>query len=1132
MRSRTFLGRLRSRTLATAVILVMFAGLFGCSSSGVTASDQAQHVILIIADGMQLEHERAYNNYLTGTYESGLEHWNFSYKGAATTWDVTTYNRYAFTAAAPAITDPGFDPQVALSFSDPGFDPQVASSFSASLGYDTVKGGKQPYPQDAMASVNSTAALNYYGAKLKLNATDSGAIPATDSASAGTALATGFKTDDGNIAWRTGDPDNGKLVTIAEMYRNQKKAAIGVVTTVPFSHATPAAFVSHNINRNNYKAIAKEIVTVVRPEVVIGGGHPAYNDTAGITGANAYQYIDAPEYTNLKSSTEYVFAERQTGIDGGTALLAKANEAVTGNKKLFGLFGGVGGNFEYHQVSNDGSSSISRGSTENPSLAQASTAALKVLSQNNNGFFLMIEQGDIDWANHADDYKGMIGGKWDLDQAVRAVEAFIDQPGDRIEWSNTLVIVTSDHGNSFMRINPAKKLAKGKLPRQNPLTGGGAPSGYATNVSYYYPDQEITYGFDAKGLNSHSNELVTVYAKGAGAQRFSAFEGSWYPGTKIIDNTHIYRVMMDALMLVDENRQGIYTPTFKAANAQAVRALSKPFTIVALPDTQVYAEEGLIEFQKQVEWILANASSQNIAFVTHLGDVVDNGTDTNQWTNARAALNPLLAQSTLPFSIVRGNHDDPTFFLNNIPLATMRSKPWFVDAAPGGLTQAQMFWVQGARFLHIGFQMEPTAAELAWANALLARQDFQGIPVIISTHDYIDGSGQSVNGRRIWTEFVKKNPMVFMVLNGHTHTEYALVNHNDANRPVYQMLSDYQDRNFGGNGLMRLITIDPAQSKILVKTFSPYFQASGKQVNLNYFETDADSQFEYSVNIKERLAFDTTFNFGAEPPPPPLPALNPIPASVHYSHIFQNRRPLVGTTTPYAGTVDVQINENNATLNYGGEATLTTDMDDNGSRVHAMLRFDGIIGTGQGQIPPGSTIKSATLVFNATSSTKGKVKMHRMLVPWSEHSTWMDFTPVNSAGQPSWEAITYFNTDTGIYQNITLPRVMVGGGVQADDREAMSAVDATFTMPKPVPVPFILQPGGYGTVYTPPAWSGLPAESLTVNLTSAVQAWVNGQANHGWFFEPTSSDGWDFETAEGKQPPALVVEVAGAPLVQ
>jgi hypothetical protein len=547
----------------------------------------------------------------------------------------------------------------------------------------------------------------------------------------------------------------------------------------------------------------------------------------------------------------------------------------------------------------------------------------------------------------------------------------------------------------------------------------------------------------------------------------------------------------------------------------------------------VYSEENNPGFQKQVEWVLTNVDSQNISFVAHLGDVVDNGTDIAQWTNAMTALNPLLDQDDLPFSIVRGNHDEPIFFLNYIQPSVTQSKPWFIQAAPGDLSQAQVFRVEDACILHIGFQKDPTTEELEWANGLLARPELLGLPVIVTTHDYIDGSGQSPTGKYIWNELVKDNPMIFMVLNGHTHTEYALVNHDAANRPVYQMLSDYQDRANAGNGLMRLVSIDPNQSKIFVKTFSPYYN----NAPANYFETDADSQFEYDVNVQERLAFDTTFDFGPEPPAPPPPALNPIPASVHYSHIFQNRRALVGTDTPYAGTVDVQINENNATLNYGGEATLTTDMDDNGSRVHAFLRFDDIVGTNPGQILPGSKILSANLVFNATSSTKGKVIMHRMLMPWGEYSTWMDFTQTPVI----WVDLTYLNTDTGIYRYKTLT-VMDGGGVQPDGIEAAVEPDFVFTMPKPIPVPFILT--AYGTKYQPPAWDPNtgeaipkpPAETLsttTVNLTATIQAWVDGTApNWGWFFEPTSSDGWDFETAEGKQPPALVVEVEGAPLMQ
>jgi len=307
-------------------------------------------------------------------------------------------------------------------------------------------------------------------------------------------------------------------------------------------------------------------------------------------------------------------------------------------------------------------------------------------------------------------------------------------------------------------------------------------------------------------------------------------------------------------------------------NAKRARELNRPFTIAVLPDTQGYTALGQPGFAKQIEWLLANAADRNIVFVTHLGDVVDTGTDDAQWANARDALNPLLAQNRLPFSIIRGNHDDPGYFLKNLPLSLMRSKPWFVAASPSGLSQAQMFKVQQAWFLHIGFENNPTAAELQWANELLKRPSLEGMPVIVSAHDYMDGDGRDSAGSRIWDAFVEDNPMVFMVLCGHVAEEHAFVEHDAANRPVYEMLSDYQHRDFGGNGLMRLITVDPVNDTIEVKTFSPYYQyKNGARPNTNYYETDADSQFQYPaasgfwVDIRERLAFDTSFDFWGIP---------------------------------------------------------------------------------------------------------------------------------------------------------------------------------------------------------------------------------------------------------------------------
>lgn len=489
------------------LIVQMVLAIAGCGTNSSTVMPTAKNVILIIGDGMQLEHERAANNYLFGNYSSGLSFQKFPYKGQSTTWDVTTYNKYAAPAGKAswnAATATAAD----------------TATFEAALGYDPAKGGKLPYPLD---TTGDSAYLN---------------TAATDSASAGTALATGYKTDDGNVAWKTGDPENGRLLTIAEMYRYQKKAAIGVVTTVPFTHATPATFVSHNKSRNNYKDIAYEIINVVKPEVVIGGGHPAYTTS----------YMNALEYDSLKNSSEYVLAERQTGVDGNTTMAAKATEAAANGKKLFGLFGNSGGQFDYPVPANTpGSPAVTRGSNENPSLAEASKAALKVLSQNKNGFFLMVEQGDIDWANHANDFRSMVGGVYDLNETVKSIEAFIDQPGDNIDWSNTLVIVTSDHGNSYMRINAAKALQKGQLPQQD---ANSAPVGSYT-PAFVYPSGEVSYASGA-----HTNEMTRVYAKGEGAKLLGTFEGSWYPGTKIIDNTQIFKAMISFLGLSDQNLQG------------------------------------------------------------------------------------------------------------------------------------------------------------------------------------------------------------------------------------------------------------------------------------------------------------------------------------------------------------------------------------------------------------------------------------------------------------------------------------------------------------------------------------------------------------------------------------------------
>jgi alkaline phosphatase len=534
------------RTRGFAVLAAAIAILAAAVCSGPKAWPSVSHVILFIGDGMSVESEIAASRYLYGQ-DRALAWDSFPGRAYVSTWDVTSYNVNAGKTGRPLYSSFVFTP---------------------SLGYDVRRGGDRPYPDGVSADPGPLATG-----------------PATDSASAATALATGLKTDSGNIAWRAGDAPDGGITTIAEELRSRRGGAIGVVTTVPFSHATPAAFVSHNPSRNHYYTgyrgyaglgIADEIINVVKPDVVIGAGHPLFDNPAFDANKG---YISEELYREILVSTDYVLAERKAGVDGGRTLAAAAESAAAQGKKLFGLFGGAEGNFTpLLPEMSPGSPRLTRETAEDPTLGDAVRAALRVLSRNPNGFFLMAEQGDIDWANHDNDYRRMIGCVTDLDEAVRAAVGFVDEPGDAVDWTNTVLIVTADHATGGLRLNPAVRLGAGKLPRQlgrggqepeeaseEPAPGNGRhparprPQPPVSRSPFFYPDGEASYA-----TTGHTNELVTLAVRGAAGPVFLECLGSWYPGP-IIDNTQVNAAMREVLGL------GPRQPAFASVGASPPR---------------------------------------------------------------------------------------------------------------------------------------------------------------------------------------------------------------------------------------------------------------------------------------------------------------------------------------------------------------------------------------------------------------------------------------------------------------------------------------------------------------------------------------------------------------------------------
>lgn len=296
------------------------------------------------------------------------------------------------------------------------------------------------------------------------------------------------------------------------------------------------------------------------------------------------------------------------------------------------------------------------------------------------------------------------------------------------------------------------------------------------------------------------------------------------------------------------------------------------FTLVALPDTQFYSSSlnggSPAIFKAQTDWIVANTVARNIAFVTQLGDCVqngDNGGNDVEWRAATNALyqleNPLTTflQSGIPYGVAVGNHDQSpagsatgtsTFYNQYFGEAHFLGRPYYGGHyGSNNDDHFELFEANGLKFIVIHFEYDTAtttnSAELAWADQLLkTHSDRQAIMV---SH-WIMNSGEngsfSTQGQAIYDR-LKVNPNLFLMLCGHVNPNGEGKRADVYNgRTVHTLLSDYQDRVNGGNGWLRTLEFSPANSVIRVRTYSP---------TLVQYETDANSQFELFYDMQSLL---------------------------------------------------------------------------------------------------------------------------------------------------------------------------------------------------------------------------------------------------------------------------------------
>ena len=441
-----------------------------------------------------------------------------------------------------------------------------------------------------------------------------------DSAGTATSLYTGVKTYVGAIGV---DIYEDSVETLAEAVQSEGKSA-GVVSSVPFNHATPAAAIAHVNQRNKTHGesfeqvngedeefrndngelvdefgheipdndnIFTQIVEEVQPDLVLGAGHADTRD-------GDERYITYEQLDELRNG-EYPYTFLERGKNAAEVLAETASEIdVEAGDNLFGIYGarGQGGNLPWRTADDDYSNTglesrldaerpLEEGETDeefiateldaNPTLMDMTSAALDVLGDDEDGFWLSIEGGDIDWAAHDNNLDNMLGTTMDFSESVDIVMDWIEENGG---YEENMLVVTADHDHYFtltedypelLREEGAEALTVQVGEDGEPLTEVNEEGellkvdneDVSASGHYWGSDPNEKYGW-----GTHTTRPVPVYYEGVGSEYFESVTGEGYEayGEEVagvdgfIDQVHIAEAQFNALGLTPgENRDVI-----------------------------------------------------------------------------------------------------------------------------------------------------------------------------------------------------------------------------------------------------------------------------------------------------------------------------------------------------------------------------------------------------------------------------------------------------------------------------------------------------------------------------------------------------------------------------------------------
>jgi hypothetical protein len=313
------------------------------------------------------------------------------------------------------------------------------------------------------------------------------------------------------------------------------------------------------------------------------------------------------------------------------------------------------------------------------------------------------------------------------------------------------------------------------------------------------------------------------------------------------------------------------------ARADALPIKPNSWTLVLLPDTQVYARLYPSHYDAQTRWITDHAQSHNIRCVLHEGDITDNNV-VPQWDNALRSMNIL--NGAVPYAMAPGNHDygpngtandrnssfnEPRYFGPGSAYASQSSiggffEPDKTDNSYHTFRAAEDDW------LVLALEWGPRDEVVDWANKIVEAHPDHLVMLVTHAYMYNDNTrydwaaknnaqlwnphaygmakvpDATVNdGQQLWDKLISLHKNFRFAFNGHVLGDGTgfLSSTGRHGNVVHQILANYQFNDEGGQGDMRLLEFRPDSSTVVVRTYSPV---------LDRYDTSPDQQFMLRLN--------------------------------------------------------------------------------------------------------------------------------------------------------------------------------------------------------------------------------------------------------------------------------------------